>query len=128
MKDIDLYVSCVNNICKKFIKKYFKVVDSKIDWINSEVGGTLEVNGYYIGFSDILFCTSNVVTEQQFFEYYEFNLEHPEQYISLKMFIEEPEARKKKEEDLIKIYEEELKRAQKNLENARKKHTNGQDS
>jgi len=72
-KKIIKYERSINKITFYFADKYFE--DYDLDWIGGDIGGVLDINGYFFDFSDILDFLKYNYSKDQMFEYYDYALE-----------------------------------------------------
>jgi hypothetical protein len=119
-KLIKRWVYSTNEIMKSFLIKYFELEDGELYksdyfWVADEIGGICNFGDYYINFSDMVFCLSNDVPIDKFFEWYDWCLESNKS-VNLKSFLMGVSKEiEKKDLDLLRLKveqaEQELKEA-----------------
>lgn len=86
---IEKYETYTNKLVEKFIIKYFEVdeaLDVEVYWIGEDVGSVCMINDYFFDMCDIRFCLKNNVEVNKLFEWYDYVLENPDEYINLRSF------------------------------------------
>lgn len=77
MKQLEAYYKAIEDLTKAFAKKYFGdhyEYDSN-DWVGGEIGGIIEINGFYFNMKNIEEAIKFKATKQQVFDYYDYCLE-----------------------------------------------------
>lgn len=88
-RTLDKWETFTNKLMEHFIKKYFEVDDtSDVDffWINEDIGSVCFINDYFFDMNDIKFCLKNNVEVSKLFDWYNYVLENPGEYINLQSF------------------------------------------
>jgi hypothetical protein len=87
-RTLDKWETFTNKLVEHFIKKYFELEDEEItvDWIGDDVGSVCMINDYFFNMSDIKFCLKNNVEVNKLFEWYDYVIETPDEYINLNSF------------------------------------------
>ena len=70
---LDEYIMSVQDLTCYFTNKYFD--DCDFDWIGGDIGGVVDINGYFFDFSNILDFLKYDYSEDKMFEYYDYALE-----------------------------------------------------
>jgi hypothetical protein len=105
-----------NKLVDQFIKKYFEVEDAsdvEMYWIGDDIGSVCMINDYFFNMSDIKFCLKNNVEISKLFEWYDYVLENPGEYINLQSF-------NMGAKEIIKQRKESLKKSKKSVEESEK--------
>ena len=118
MKDsIQQWEELTNTILKNFLSVYFDDNDPYYFWVGNEIGGVVCYGDFFFNFWDVITCNRLSITEEQFFEWYDFNLESNSS-ISLEDFITAPEKLKEQQEkyllelkERVRLAEEEFNKA-----------------
>lgn len=77
---VNSYERSILDLVKEFVKVYFEddtwvdvdVIDAAV---GGEIDGVININDYYIGFKDMVYCIKNEVPEKEFFKWYDYNIE-----------------------------------------------------
>ena len=71
------YYNAVEELTKKFCKKYFKgVYEYDVnDWVGGYIGGIICINDYWFYLNDIVIAIKYKATKKELFGFYEYNLE-----------------------------------------------------
>jgi hypothetical protein len=115
-RTLEKWETFTNKLIEHFILKYFEVEDAlDVDfyWIGSDVGSVCIINDYFFNMSDIKFCLKNNVEVSKLFEWYNYVLETPDDYINLNSFNMGAEA-------VIKSRKESLEKSKKAVEESEK--------
>ena len=118
MKDsIQQWEELTDTIFKNFLSVYFDDNDPYYFWVGNEIGGVVCYGDFFFNFWDVITCNRLSITEEQFFEWYDFNLESNSS-ISLEDFITAPEKLKEQQEkyllelkERVRLAEEEFNKA-----------------
>lgn len=105
-----------NKLMEHFIKKYFEVEDAsdvEMYWINNDIGTVCMINDYFFDMNDIKFCLKNNVEVSKLFDWYNYVLENPGEYINLQSF-------NMGAEEVIKQRKESLEKSKKAVEESEK--------
>lgn len=88
-RTLDKWETFTNKLVEHFIKKYFEVEDAsdvEMYWIGDDIGSVCMINDYFFNMTDIKFCLKNNVRVNKLFEWYNYVLENPGEYINLRSF------------------------------------------
>ena len=78
MKELKNYYNAVEKLTKIFCKKYFKdcYIYDQEDWVGDDIGGIIEINGYFFDMNYIQIALKYKATEDELFGYYDYSLEN----------------------------------------------------
>lgn len=88
-RTLEKWKTFTNKLVEHFIIKYFEVEDAsdvEMYWIGDDTGSVCFINDYFFDMGDIKFCLKNNVEVSKLFEWYDYVLENPGEYINLRSF------------------------------------------
>lgn len=108
---IEEYFKSRNKLIEYFILTYFNVDEYNIIF---DVIGTSVINfaDFYFDLGDIIYCLDNKVSKEDFFAYYDWSMDNPEQRLTLQQFLLDPIEKARQEEQYLKELEERVKTAE----------------
>lgn len=86
-----------NEITIKFLYDYFDDVNPEYYYIADEIGGVFNYADYFLNFSDVITCYKLDISEEQFFNWYDWCMDNYSINISLAKYILSPQERKEQE-------------------------------
>ena len=107
-----------NEITRKFLYDYFDDVDPEYYYVADEIGGVFFYADYFLNFSDVITCYKLDISEEQFFNWYDWCMSNHSVNISLAKYILSPQERKEQEEKHLAELKERVELAEKEFKKA----------
>lgn len=83
---IEKYETYTNLLVDRFTVKYFEDYEAEMHWICDDIGSVCMINDYFFDMCDIRFCLKNNVEVNKLFEWYDYVIDNPDEYINLRSF------------------------------------------